>query len=51
VETTEYDEQAIVVMDAFLVFRAFAKLASKEISVERCAYNQKTLLTNLVLQI
>jgi len=31
----EYDEQAVFVMDAFLVFRAFCKLASKDISAER----------------
>jgi len=31
----EYDEQAVFAMDAFLVFRAFCKLASKDISAER----------------
>jgi hypothetical protein len=31
----EYDEQTVSVMDAFLVFRAFCKLSSKDISVER----------------
>lgn len=31
----EYDEQSVAVMDAFLVFRAFCKLSSKEISAER----------------
>ena len=30
-----YDEQSVAVMDAFLVFRAFCKLASKDISAER----------------
>jgi hypothetical protein len=30
-----YDEQSIYIMDAFLVFRAFCKLASKDISAER----------------
>jgi hypothetical protein len=31
----EYDEQSVAVMDAFLVFRAFCKLSSKDISAER----------------
>ena len=34
-EDDEYDEQSVSVMDAFLVFRAFCKLSSKDISVER----------------
>jgi hypothetical protein len=35
IDDDDYDEQAISVMDAFLVFRAFCKLSSKDISVER----------------
>ena len=35
IDDDEYDEQAVSVMDAFLVFRAFCKLSSKDISVER----------------
>jgi hypothetical protein len=31
----ECDEQSVAVMDAFLVFRAFCKLSSKDISAER----------------
>lgn len=34
----EYDEQSVAVMDAFLVFRAFCKLSSKDISAERSAF-------------
>jgi hypothetical protein len=34
-----YDEQSVAVMDAFLVFRAFCKLASKDISAERYIFS------------
>jgi len=34
-DENEIDDQTVSVMDAFLVFRAFCKLSSKDISVER----------------
>jgi hypothetical protein len=46
----EHDEQSAYVMDAFLVFRAFAKLSSKDISAERYTIPFEWYLTSVVQQ-